>query len=103
MIRWTLIAPAAIVQQSRWRLPPIWVKQAAWHAKGKTVSIWGKLVGGAAGLITGGPLGALVGAGLGHAVDRRIEAAGGPRSDAAVTKITFTIGVVALAAKMAKA
>lgn len=67
------------------------------------MSIWGKIVGGAAGLLTGGPLGALVGAGIGHAVDRSLEASGAPANDTALTKITFTIGVVALAAKMARA
>ncbi|GAB4145599.1 MAG: TerB family tellurite resistance protein [Sphingomonadales bacterium] len=67
------------------------------------MSIWGKIVGGAAGLITAGPLGALVGAGLGHAIDRSLEDSGAAKQDTALTKITFTIGVVALAAKMAKA
>ena len=34
------------------------------------MSIWGKIIGGAAGLALGGPLGALVGTAAGHAVDK---------------------------------
>lgn len=65
------------------------------------MAIWGKIVGSAAGFALGGPLGALIGAGVGHAVDR---VAFDDRVDKeAATKITFTIGVIALAAKMAKA
>lgn len=65
------------------------------------MSIWGKILGGAAGFAIGGPLGALLGAAAGHAVDRMrdgdAEPADGTRS------IAFTIGVVVLSAKMAKA
>ncbi|MFZ5609280.1 MAG: TerB family tellurite resistance protein [Pseudomonadota bacterium] len=65
------------------------------------MAIWGKILGSAAGLALGGPLGALIGAGLGHAIDRGLA---GPRPvDEATARITFTIGVIALAAKMAKA
>jgi len=67
------------------------------------MSIWGKIIGGAAGFAIGGPLGALIGAGMGHAVDTGIDVATGQTSDEATRKITFTIGVIALSAKMAKA
>lgn len=78
------------------------------------MSIWGKIFGGAAGFALGGPLGALIGAVAGHAVDSfQTEGAAngtipGPTQDArptedATQKIAFTIGVIALGAKMAKA
>lgn len=82
------------------------------------MSIFGKIIGGAAGFALGGPLGALFGALAGHAVDRQVEGEGlaiagpsGPRpgaasggDDRAATKqIAFTIAVIALGAKMAKA
>ena len=64
------------------------------------MSIWGKVIGGAAGFALGGPLGALLGAAAGHAFDRmRAE-----RAPAAEAKpVAFTVAVVVLAAKMAKA
>ena len=60
------------------------------------------IIGGAAGLARGGPLGALIGAVAGHAVDKL---RGGPSEDRAdATRETgFTIAVIALSAKMAKA
>jgi DnaJ like chaperone protein len=59
------------------------------------MSIWGKLGGAAAGLLFGGPIGAAVGALAGHVfVDRGKEGEPG---------IAFTIAIIALAAKMAKA
>ncbi|MGF7175603.1 TerB family tellurite resistance protein [Azospirillum doebereinerae] len=82
------------------------------------MSIWGKILGGAAGFAIGGPLGALLGALAGHAVDQlsdgRLsdgccgtpstgEAAKGDEPDPATQTIAFTIGVIALAAKMARA
>lgn len=85
------------------------------------MSVWGKIAGAAAGLILmGGPLGALLGAIAGHFLvgrsgskpkgkgkggedDRvetgRIDADSGRQRD----EIAFTIGVIALAAKLAKA
>jgi DnaJ like chaperone protein len=57
------------------------------------MSIWGKVSGAAAGLVVGGPVGALVGAVAGHFFLDRDEDPG----------VTFTIAVVALAGKMAKA
>lgn len=65
------------------------------------MSIWGKILGGVGGFAIGGPLGAIVGAVAGHAVDR-IRTVQSPDTDA--TKfIAFTIGVVVLGAKIAKA
>jgi DnaJ like chaperone protein len=66
------------------------------------MSIWGKIIGGAAGFALGGPLGALLGALAGHAVDREVApdaAAGAPGKK----QVAFTIAVIALGAKMAKA
>ncbi len=74
---------------------------------------WGKLLGGAAGLVMGGPFGAMMGAALGHAADSgamprmrlpsgfglnpaRIAAMLGGRDQ------LFAIGVVMLSAKLAK-
>ncbi|MES1151042.1 MAG: TerB family tellurite resistance protein [Dongia sp.] len=74
------------------------------------MSIWGKIIGGAAGFALGGPLGALFGGLAGHAVDRHVETEGAQGSaeaaleDRSATKqIAFTIAVIALGAKMAKA
>jgi DnaJ like chaperone protein len=57
------------------------------------MSVWGKVGGAAAGLVVGGPVGALVGALAGHFFLDRDSDPG----------VTFTIAVVALAGKMAKA
>jgi len=80
------------------------------------MSILGAILGGAAGLIAlGGPLGALLGAAAGHAIGRlsrrRAATVDGtappglegldPRS--ATRQVAFTIAVIALGAKMAKA
>jgi DnaJ like chaperone protein len=74
------------------------------------MSIWGKILGGAAGFALGGPVGALAGAVAGHAVDMLTDAnlqdapeALPPRDERAATRqIAFTIGVIVLGAKMAK-
>lgn len=74
------------------------------------MSIWGKIVGGAAGFALGGPLGALLGGLAGHAVDRMRdsteEALLAEKEKAAPEgperSIAFTIGVIVLGAKMAK-
>jgi DnaJ like chaperone protein len=57
------------------------------------MSVWGKLGGGAAGLIVGGPLGAALGALAGHFLVDRLPAD---------PELTFTIAMIALSAKMAK-
>ena len=109
------------------------------------MSIWGKIIGGTAGLVLGGPLGAIIGAAAGHAYDKyssnktltdrsdglhadpdnpwdgeatkpeeparkrpawpRDEGAkeDGPPSEDATRKIAFTIAVIVLGAKIAKA
>lgn len=71
------------------------------------MSIWGKVLGGVAGFAVGGPLGALLGAVAGHAVDKMH---GGPRAiehggvhKAEERQVAFTLAVIALGAKMAKA
>jgi DnaJ like chaperone protein len=57
------------------------------------MSVWGKVGGAAAGLAIGGPVGALVGVVAGHfLIDRQADPG-----------LTFTIAVIALAGKMAKA
>jgi DnaJ like chaperone protein len=66
------------------------------------MSIWGKIIGGVGGFALGGPLGALLGGLAGHAVDRlRGQEAGEDRDG--TREIAFTIGVIVLGAKMAKA
>lgn len=63
------------------------------------MSIWGKIGGAAAGLAMGGPLGALIGAVAGHVMFDRGKATMSPQR----AQLAFTVGVIALAAKMAKA
>lgn len=65
------------------------------------MSIWGKVLGGAAGFAFVGPLGALLGAVAGHAVDQFRGQPAEPED--ATRRIGFTIGVIVLSAKMAKA
>jgi DnaJ like chaperone protein len=70
------------------------------------MTIWGKIIGGAAGFALGGPLGALIGALAGHAVDRMSGMGLQPGSGApgdGTRQVAFTIAVIALGAKMAKA
>jgi DnaJ like chaperone protein len=67
------------------------------------MSIWGKIIGGVGGFALGGPLGALLGGLAGHAVDRlRGQETAGEDRDG-TREIAFTIGVIVLGAKMAKA
>ena len=63
------------------------------------MNIWGKIAGVAAGLAIGGPIGALIGGIAGHFAFDRGTAEPGP----ARRQVAFTIGVIALGAKMAKA
>ena len=69
------------------------------------MSIWGKVIGGVAGFALGGPLGALLGAAFGHAVDRsKSRGSANWQSQPVQNKQTaFTVGVIVLSAKMAKA
>ena len=65
------------------------------------MSIWGIIIGGTAGFALGGPIGGLLGAVAGHAVESKLT----PTSpDPQATKrVAFTVAVIALSAKMAKA
>ena len=65
------------------------------------MSIWGKVIGATAGFAIGGPIGALVGGLAGHVMDRRRTS--NDATAAGTKQIAFTIGVIALGAKMAKA
>jgi len=72
------------------------------------MSIWGKVIGGVAGFAMGGPLGALLGAVAGHAVDKMNAQGsgthfGGGSYSAEERQVAFTLAVIALGAKMAKA
>ena len=68
------------------------------------VSIWGKLLGGTAGLAIGGPIGAILGVAAGHVADRTIETFSGRAPTGQVARqIAFTTAVIVLGAKMAKA
>jgi DnaJ like chaperone protein len=67
------------------------------------MSVWGKILGGAAGFALGGPLGALIGAAAGHAVDKLREPSREGEAEGATKGIAFTIAVIVLGAKMAKA
>ncbi len=66
------------------------------------MSVWGKILGGTAGFMLGGPIGALLGGLAGHAVDKM---RGGPSATPAdgTREVAFTIAVIVLGAKMAKA
>ncbi len=75
------------------------------------MSIWGKVIGGMAGFALGGPLGALMGAYAGHMmVDKNRQASGtfgaGEQARAPGVgdrQMAFTVAVIVLGAKMAKA
>jgi DnaJ like chaperone protein len=64
------------------------------------MSIWGKIGGAAAGFITGGPVGAALGALAGHVL---FDRAAGGAAETGDPGILFTIAMIALGAKMAKA
>lgn len=76
------------------------------------MQIWGKIVGGSAGFAIGGPIGALLGAVAGHAVDHYVledrssdaipAERRDPRAHPGLRQIAFTVGVIALGAKMAR-
>jgi len=67
----------------------------------RRMSIWGLIIGGAAGFALGGPIGALLGAVAGHAVSNKLAPANADPD--ATRKVAFTVAVIALSAKMAKA
>ncbi|MDG1997093.1 MAG: TerB family tellurite resistance protein, partial [Emcibacteraceae bacterium] len=62
------------------------------------MSIWGTIIGGAAGMAFGGPIGALLGAAAAHFAGKvRVQAS------ASTEQAMFAAGFIALCAKMAKA
>ena len=67
------------------------------------MSVLGKIIGGTAGLALGGPIGALLGVIAGHAVDTARTERGSTRSQQPEKQVAFTIAVIALGAKLAKA
>lgn len=67
------------------------------------MSIWGKLLGGAAGFAIGGPIGALIGAVAGHQFVDKNKNEANARIGNAERQAAFTTAVIVLAAKMAKA
>ena len=74
---------------------------------GKSMSVWGKVIGGVAGFALGGPLGALIGAYAGHKMDRARQSESvyisSDNSDQQTRQVAFTMAVIVLSAKMAKA
>jgi len=76
-------------------------------------TVWGKFIGGALGLAAGGPIGAVVGFLIGHVHDLRLQDGGfdafpisdfyGSHYTGNTQQATFTMGVIVLGAKMAKA
>lgn len=64
------------------------------------MTIWGKIIGGTAGFALGGPIGGLLGALAGHAVDTYTSDL---RQEPSGREVAFTIALIALSAKMAKA
>ncbi len=68
------------------------------------MSIWGKVIGGVAGFALGGPLGALIGAYAGHKMDQaRSGESATIGADQQTRQVAFTMAVIVLSAKMAKA
>jgi len=78
------------------------------------MSVWGKLLGGGAGLMLGGPLGAVLGLVVGHGVDkiRKTEAtlidkesksSNSSQFSSDDKQLAFATGVIVLSAKLAKA
>lgn len=64
------------------------------------MTIWGMIIGGATGFALGGPIGALLGAAAGHLAEKSLR---GPANREQARQIAFTVAVIALSAKMAKA
>ena len=69
----------------------------------RRMSIWGMIIGGAAGFAFGGPIGGLLGAAAGIAVEKGFSPKKAAEDADASRKIAFTVAVIALSAKMAKA
>ena len=65
----------------------------------QSMTIWGIIIGGAAGFAIGGPIGALLGAAAGHVAERGLKQALAPED---ARNVAFTVAVIALSAKMAR-
>ncbi len=63
------------------------------------MTIWGIIIGGAAGFALGGPIGALLGAAAGHVAGRGLAQVVAPEQ---TRNVAFTVAVIALSAKMAR-
>ena len=63
------------------------------------MTIWGIIIGGAAGFAIGGPIGALLGAAAGHVAGRGLRQVLAPDQ---ARNVAFTVAVIALSAKMAR-
>lgn len=66
------------------------------------MDIWGKIIGSTSGFALGGPIGALIGGAAGHAIDK-MQNKKKKTDKLALKQIGFTIGIIVLSAKMAKA
>ena len=64
-----------------------------------SMTIWGIIIGGAAGFAIGGPIGALLGAAAGHVAERGLKQVVAPEQ---TRNVAFTVAVIALSAKMAR-
>lgn len=64
------------------------------------MTIWGVIIGGAAGFALGGPIGALLGIAAGHFAGKKLRQKLDPEQS---KKVAFSVAVIALSAKMAKA
>ncbi|MBL42317.1 MAG: molecular chaperone DjlA [Rhodospirillaceae bacterium] len=65
------------------------------------MSIWRTLIGGAAGFAIGGPLGAILGGVAGHVLDKKSSSR--KNSNIQSDQVAFTVAIIVLGAKMAKA
>jgi len=74
---------------------------------GKLMSVWGKVIGGVAGFALVGPLGALIGIYAGHKMDKAREGEpnfiGSNDTEQQNRQVAFTMAVIVLSAKLAKA
>lgn len=64
------------------------------------MTIWGLIIGGATGFALGGPIGALLGAAAGSLAEQQLRRRIDPEQN---KKVAFTVAVIALSAKMARA
>jgi len=103
-----LVLPLAYINKAVYPILPKFIELRV-----ENVSIWGKIIGGVAGFAVGGPLGAILGVGAGHAVDKirgqnqegqyQDGQPGGIENLGATKQVAFTVAIIVLSAKMAKA